>query len=344
MAVLHTEDPQGEEITHLGNALRSILAESGVETFSDGPKTAELLIRHGVTHMLALQTALLLETDNMRSYLTRISTNITMIDINTTVTCAERDTGLKRAAIKDILTAVLFGLNLPNTLARIPVLGKAGVESRDTALLPPHRYLRKLQNIKDAVENQNTEAFVQLAPQLDLLGKAGIPEALYWKGICYLKGFAVEKDEAQAYRLIAAAAEGGYAGANAALGDYYFGAAHPDFTKAYQYYTGIGAVALSHERRDNLKTILEEKPLNQKLLFLNTVLLALCLVFNWMLGSGSFSADAGSHWFWAAFSGLLGLGIYGGSIYQYARRKFNSLKWAAPAIMLAIMIGTLFAR
>ena len=332
-----------EDISLLGETLKKIISENGTEVINDSNKIIDLLCSHSINNVLALQTALLFEASNVRNYLAQVSTGITLIDVNNMVTCAEKETGLTKIKIKNLLAAVLFGLSLPNSIASVPVVNEKGIEIEDTAILPVSEYSEKIINVKNAIVNKDVEKIVELAPQLELLVKAGIPDAFYLKGLCYLDGWAAEKNEKRGYQFIAVAAKGGHAEANAILGDYYFSSDHPNFTNAYQYYTMIGATAVSQDRQDHLKAILAEKTLNIQLMVINTIFLIMCFVFNNMLGSGAFSADLGKHWFWAVFSDILIAGTYEISIYQFVMQKFNSLKWSTLTMMLILFICAFFA-
>lgn len=335
-----------EEYKNLGPIIRSIVNENSAEILKNTNAFSKALADKKVDNIIVMQLSLLLEAGNIRNYLTQVKSGITMIDVNNMITCAEAETGLTKMKLKLLLTAVLYGLSLPSEIESLIIPQKDGVIKRiDTAIVSADKYSTKLNEIKQAVNSKDEKKLKELSVDFEQLVNSGNPEALYLKGLCYKSGIGTEPDNRQASRFFSIAANAGHAEANAAMGDYYFDM--PDtfnnYTEAFNYYTQIGAVALSDERKSNLKAIMAAKKQNIVQLIMTGILLIILFIFNQLLGKGSFSTDLRTHWGWAITSDILCCITFGLSIFGYMKAKYNKTKWAASVMFIITSITTFFA-
>ena len=145
---------------------------------------------------------------------------------------------------------------------------------REQAIVPLAEYGIKLREVRQAVKSKDEARLATESVNFERMVQSGIPEAQYLKGLCYLDGIGTEKNPSKGFKHIMAAARAGHAEANAYMGDYYFNnEGFKDYTLAFEYYTQIGAIALSQERRENVKVILSAKKQNIIELIINGIML-----------------------------------------------------------------------
>lgn len=345
MAIIHfNKKEQYKDYENVGNIVKKIISEKGLTCLEDTDAFVSLLKEKKVDTVLAMQLGLLLEAGNIKSYLTQVKTGITMIDVNNMVTCAEAQTGLSKKSVKYLLTVMLYGLSLPSEIATLRIPDESSYKQIDTALVNRDKYTAVLRDLRSAVNDKNEETVAENAAVLAEMVSAGIPEALYLKAVCYIEGIATEADHQKGFRYMQSAASAGVPEANAYLGDYYFeDDILCDYTTAFNYYTQIGAVAMSKERKQNLKVIVAAKRQNITQLILNGILLVLIYVFNVLVGKGGFSYNGAAHWGWAVTSMVLTTLIYGLQIAQLVFRRYNRTKWATAAMMVILALTTILA-
>ena len=348
MIQFHTDKADNiEAYKELGTIIRAIIGEKKVGILKNTEAFSKALLEKNVDEVVVMQLSLLLEAGNIRNYLTQVKSGISMIDVNNMITCAEDETGLTKKKIKLLLTAVLYGLSLPSAIENVIIPQGNGEFGRaDSAIISAEEYSASLEEVKQAIKNKNEGKLKELSTSFERLVKAGVPEAMYLKGMCYKEGIGTEVDVKHSLKYLMAAADAGHAEANAVMGDYYFDSPTYDFTdytKAFNYYTQIGAVALSDDRKDNLRAIMASNKQNIIQLILTGVLLAILFVFNQQLGMGTFSTDMKTHWGWAITSDVLSTVVYGLSIFVYTQAKYNKTKWAATTMFIITAITTFFA-
>ena len=333
-----------EDHVALGEALKQLIAEQGIDILKSSDNiTKELKSKKFPTNTV-MQMTLFLKASNISNYYKQTKSGISMIDVNNIITCAYEETGLTKKKIKYLLTAVLYGLGLPTDIQTATLPSETGIVSENISILSEETYVEKFSEIQKAVQNKDDKKIHAISADFDMLVKAGIPEAIYLKGMCYINGIGTEENMETAYNYIASAANMGHAEANAVLGDYYYSSKqNNNYTRAYEYYTHLGAVALSDERKDNLKTIMATVEQNIKQFILSGMLLVILLIFNSRLGTGIFDASGQSHWVMAIISDVLLCGIYGLSIYQFIKLKYNKTKWATIGLVIIFSITTFIA-
>lgn len=110
---------------------------------------------------------------------------------------------------------------------------------------------------------------------LEPLVNAGIPRAKYCLGYCLLHGVQLPAQPERGLALLEEAANLGDSQAAGELGDYYCAASgRGHWSRAYGYYTGPGAAALTPARQAALRDILNQKLFNRRFLVLCALLLA----------------------------------------------------------------------
>ena len=145
-----------------------------------------------------------------------------------------------------------------------------------------------------------------------------------------------------------ASSASGCAKAAALLGDYYYTAAqekgrYPYYTKAFEQYTAVGSVALDKQRQQRVCAILHQTATNLKTLAFSAVLLIGIIVFNILVGNGTFSFDGDSHWALAVFSILFNVAVFGLGAFSTFKFKYDTIKPIIPIMTVITMLFALWA-
>ncbi len=327
-----------------GIILREIVKETGPDILKDSAVLEQKLKERNCNDKILHQIMLITNSSNFNRYIPQISTGISMIDVNNIVLSAQRECGLSKDTIKCVLTSILYGLSLPTALETITVISDDGtITQKDTAIVDYEMYAEKYEKLLNAYASESQDLFVELMPELERMVNAGFPNAIYLKGLCYYNGFTTEKNIELAIKYFKIAAKSGCVNAATTLGDCYFERSFPDYTKAYEYYTMLGASGLTNRSKHNLKVILEQKSTNFITMALTLALFVLILIFNVFMASGSLSADGSSHWVSAVFSIIFNIAVFGVSVYSFIQKKYNSIKWVVPCMVVITMLFALIA-
>lgn len=322
-----------EEHTQLGEALKEFVTERGTDALRSVDDAASSLREKNIPESTVLQISLFLKASNISNYYEQAKNGISMIDVNNIVTCACEETGLTKKSVKYLLTAVLYAIGVSTDIHTVVIPTEGDATEADKSILSEENYAEKLTAVQNAVKNKDEKQISALSADFNELVNAGIPEALYLKGMCCMNGIATEPNTETAYKYLAAASNAGHAEAAAVLGDYYYlSKTRCNYTKAYEYYTQLGAVALSDERKNNLKAITATEEQNVKQLALSGMLLIALIIFNAKIGAGFFDAAAKTHWALTVISDVLLCLIYGASIFRFTMLKYNKTKWVAVAM------------
>lgn len=332
-----------EVYTAAGNILREIVKENGADIISDTKALGNKLTEKGLGENTVYQLLLIIKTSNITRYIPQISTGISMIDVNNIISCAEENSGLSKRTVKELVSCILYGLSLPTDIAKLSIPDEGTYKVKETYLLDFKEYEEELSILDAAVENMDAEAIAEHAETLEKLARAGHPDALYYKGMCYLKGISVSKNPALAKRYLIAATKSSCQKAEAALGDYYAEGDFPNYTLAFDHYTAVGSIALDKKRQENIKAIVQQKKANITTLVFSLIIFALTVVLNITVGSGAFSFDGSTNWVPAIFSialNTLALGLGGYCLFKY---RYNSIKWLIPAMAVITLFFTIIA-
>lgn len=326
-----------------GEALRKAVNEKGPDIIQAMDSVEKYLKQGKCEQTVICQVLLFLQTSNIARYIPQTKTGISMIDVNNIICRTEFVSGLNRDTVKKLFIVVLYALSLPTALETATIPTATGMRSDDRIIEPNEEYEEKLSIIRKAILNRDLETLTPLLPDLNRMADNGYAEALYQKGLCYYNACGTEENIPEAMKCFSIAAHNGSINAYAALGDCYFQSATPDYTKAFECYTALGAIANSAKRQENIKIILEERALNIKLLITNFFLVTLLFVFNIFLAKGTFSAYGQKHIFAAVISIFLTLAAFALAVVSFIKRRFNSIQWVTPTIFLLAMICVFFA-
>lgn len=326
-----------------GEVLRKAVNENGPEIFQDLDGVETILRKENCEPTVTRQLLLFLQTSNTIRYIPQAQTGISMIDVNNIIFRTECESGLNRDTVKRLLVVILYAFSLPTSLEVVATPKEAGIQYKDKVIESTNEYENKLSAISKAISARNLEELVPLMPELNHMADNGYADALYQKGLCYYNACGVEENIQEAIKCFEMAAHNGSINAYAALGDCYFQKKIPDYTKAFECYTALGAIANSKKRQENIKIILEERNLNVKLLVANFFLVALVLVFNVFMAKGTFSAYGEKHIFAAVISTVLLLAAFALSVVSFIKMRFNSIRWVTPLIFVLAMFCAFFA-
>ncbi len=169
--------------------------------------------------------------------------------------------------------------------------------------------------------------------KLEPLVNMGIPRAKYLLGYCLLHGIQLQRNEKRGVSLLREAAEAGEGDASAALGDYHYDRRGVrDWSMAYRYYTGYGAVALNPSRRVALVNILNQRLYNRKNLILCSVLLAATVLFMALIPA---PGSSGAHSVMGVLVVVLQAGLLAFGVVRFRLRPFDRL-YVLPISMAAL--------
>ncbi len=327
----------------LGASLKKQVAQHGRDILKDMAALAELLNGDGCAPTVVDQLVLFIRSSNITDYIPQSETGIRLTDVNNILSCAQEHSGLTATVIKELTVAVLYALSLPTTLTRTYIPAQKGYKVTDAVFESSAEYDRIIREADTAFRDKNEAAMKLLLPRLNRMADNGCADAQYAKGMCYFSGFVTEKDDDEAVRYFEMAGRNGSIMAYGALGDYYFDAAVPNYTKAFEYYTMLGAAATTSERRQKLRIILAEKVLNNKVMTANCLLTAALIIFQVLLAMGRFSAYGATHLVWPVIAIVLSLLSLAVSFLSFIRLRYNGIQWATPLLFSLAMLCTFFA-
>lgn len=333
--------------TKLGEKLRNIIRDNGNDILNDAVLLSEKLKEHGCDEIAQSQLLLMLKASNIKNYIPQQKTGISMVDVNNIITCAVAETGLSRITVKNLTTALLYGLSMPTDIESV-VLPDENYRLSDVAFADFEEYEEYLENALCALDELDEEAFAEYSEKIEYLVKAGHPKALYIKGYCHFKGFGAVKDDALAIKYLKASSACGFAKAGALLGDIYYNGAqkkgkYPYYTKAFEQYTAIGAITLDEERQKRVTAVLHQTATNVRTLIFAGIYLFGIIAFNILLGSGAFSFDGDSHWTLAVFSILFNSAVFGLGVFSSIKFKYDTVKPIIPVMTVITMLFALWA-
>lgn len=152
-------------------------------------------------------------------------------------------------------------------------------------------------------------------------------------GLYLMHGFLGDKNPDAGLRLLHSAAQEGDADACAALGDYYYRKGGADnWSKAYQYYTGYGAIALTPQRKSAVVEILNHRVRNRRILIACGVFfLFMLMVLFAAPGAGLY----GPHPVWGILCLLAEAGIMTLAVLHFRKKPYDFLR-PLPVAMLAV--------
>ncbi len=321
-----------------GELLRVIIRENGTQVLKDCSALETMLLDRKCDTTIVYQLLLMLNSSNVVRYIPQQSTGISMIDINNIIICAEKDTGLSRNTVKALLSALLHGLSIPTDMMSVTIPNTEGYSQKDVALVDFEKYQDDIAVLNEALNEKDEEIITKYADTLELLVKAGHPEALYIKGVCHLYGIATIEDKKMAKKYLYAAYRSGCTRAGAMLGDVSYNNGFLSNTKTFKYYTALGAIALDDERKSRIKALLYQKTCNKKTLIFATILLLISAIFSVLCGSGTFSVNNTVRLGMIITPILLNFGVLITGIVLSIKYKYDNIKWLLPTIVAITML------
>lgn len=253
------------------------------------------LSKYGVESKDAAIISLIFGNTNISAYLNR--EELSEVEVNNIFTAICKNCGLSPLTSQFYLNAILKGFGFHAVVDYQTNQSKLEKNCNQGGFqydLTGTKYAEELKKIEAAIDNKN-EYFFSLQENTVLFSKMLSEHnayALFLFGRCCIEGIGTVKDDEKAFQYISEAANAGLPEANAYLGGLYF--KKKKFTKAFEHYTAIGAVALSPDRKENLSAILSfEKP-RKKTFVLSLVISVLnVLYFLFMMLHGFSSVNSG---------------------------------------------------
>lgn len=321
-------------VCELSSVLVSIVEKNGVEILFDTARLADTLRESGITEAEIHRVCLMSQVSGFREVLNRDPRTV-QLDLDRYIKNATEETGLNRDTILRITSAIAFvaGISMNCHAEQIK-------ENRHTAdnviILAQAACQEKLAAFRAAFEKvvfKNSTYTVLDFKMLEPFVNYGIPKAKYYLGYCLLKGIQVEENEIRGLELLQEAADAGDSEAASALGDYYFAKGGSDnWTKAYAFYTGYGAAALTRSQKEAVVSILNHKRYNRKLLILCAVFFA-ALIATVIFAPATAVFAARPFWGWSAIAVQFVLLTL--SVMHYKTKPYDCV-YALPVAMSAV--------
>lgn len=340
------ENKADGEIRALGNALREIVRENGAKIYGDRQKLGILLQEKQVSSLRISQIELFLEFSSFLKYMDQFSGGITAIDINNILLTARR-TGLTDPVNRVIVEILLDGLGIVQTLGREEILAVQEKPLVKGGYICPSEFESELEEIRERIVRAAADgghepvqySEILSKEQMDFLttcSRAGVPRAAGILGEMYLKSYqesGAKEDESRALELLNLAYSKGNTAAMELLGDYYFQKAQYD--EAYATYTGMCSLAVSEERRDNVRLMRKAKEHNRRqnrIWWLLAALLELLVLF--VIPD---SAITGSHALAKVFFTILNAGTVALCVLRERKLPFRDSR--ETGVLLAVIFA-----
>lgn len=320
-------------VSDLGTTLAAIVEENGADIFLDTSALTRAMSENGIDGAETHRVCLMTHVTGFRNLLNE-DERTAQNDLDRFIQNASRETGFNRETLLRLTGAIAFATgNTMNYEARLQNEKQLAPET--VAVLAGAVCKNRLDafgvKFDEAVKNPTsvTLNFENLEPLVNF----GIPRAKYYLGYCLLYGIQQEQNEQWGLQLLQEAADDGDSEAAGALGDYHFEKGGSDhWTKAYDYYTGFGSLALDDYRRSAIVNILNHKVYNKKILAMSIALfLGLLATVIWVPGSALFAARL----FWGWFALVLQLGLLVVTIMHYRSKPYDCV-YRLPAAMVCV--------
>lgn len=321
-------------VSSLSSILSSVVEQNGVEILFDTVRLEEAMRSNGAEEADIYRVCLMTQVTGLRELLKR-DARTAQLDLDRYIQNAVEESCLNRDAILQIVSAISFAIGISMNVRENPSKDADHTTSK-VAVLAYAVCRENLSKFKDAFEKAVFKKSTSVVLDFELiepLVQYGIPKAKYYLGYCLLKGIQLEENETRGITLLHEAADAGDSTAAAALGDYYFEkGGSSNWTKAYEYYTGYGAIALNKNRKKAIVSILNHKLYNRKILGLCVILFfAFVATVIWAPATAVFAARP--FWGWLAVAVQLTLLVL--SILHYRSKPYDCV-YTLPVAMSAI--------
>lgn len=301
--------------------LKKVIDSCGDEVLLDRERLGKELKEKGIDEIKCLQIQILASVPGFKELL-QVNDATAENDIDRFIGNAQEITGFDRTMILELTATITeaLGYRAVATQYQYENVRKAG----KTFVVPFQVYEKELKVIQKKQDSGEklTESDLKT---LTRLSEEGIPEAQF-----YMSEYLKENNPQEAENLLLQSASQNCGEAQAALGDLYYNERRTDsWERAYDYYTGYGAIALNRTRRKHLKDILNHKIYNLKLLQKSLLILLAMLILAFLKVPGGM---LGANGFVSTLFLLLDAGIWGATAYYYMKHPFAFLNWLVPAM------------
>lgn len=356
------EATHNSTLSMLDTVLQNLVAQHSRNVYDDATRLQSLLELAGLDSLTVHKLCLLVATDGF-AHMLLTESKPTQTDVNIFVANAQAQTGLTRTEVRRLLRSVLLSVEAAYDLNCYDET-VAGIVAEQAYVIPESLYGDEIHTIQNSMMAASVNKRVippSVQAKLEALVAAGVPKAKQILGDCMLRGLIPDASEELGLQLLKEAAEACDSGAGGLLGDYYYNKGlaafealdeskgdTPDammsmqirgndmWSKAFEYYTGFGSLALTPRRKRRVMNIYNHGVFNQRLLICSAFLLLLMLL-TLVLAPGSTSYAP--HYIW----GVICLLACGG--YFWLAKKTNDYRpyndvYALPVLMF--VLWTLF--
>lgn len=277
--------------------LKNQLSDFDKNNLRDNPSSMRTkLIETGIPYRDALMICYIFDCSYIDRYLKK--EELSIVEVNNCLEQIVIHSNINRVEAKRILSIILYiyGFNaVAEEFDKIQV-SQISKKVKDFDLIKPQfeDNNHELEIIERCVDKEDVASLEKTAHVLEQCVMEGDAYALFIKGKCYLYGIGTIVDKSQARKLLERSAQKGFAMANSLLGDLEYES--ENYTKAYNYYTGIGAVALSNEKQNRVLAIINNKKTNKKMYVGSIIIFVLTILFNILMAKGYFCPSACTHY------------------------------------------------
>lgn len=253
--------------------LRQAVDKAGKSVFDTQEQLRQTLLEVGANEVQITQIYLMTQVPGFPRLITP-KVEVTQSELERYIHNALEKTGFQRALVLELTTAIALAINIAFDYSERP---KRSTNAERAYVVPSCVYREDLQRIKANVEKGALEEgdFGLLSEMM----AADVTEAKYLFGKWMLTREDADYAKEKGISALEEAAESGYAPGAAFLGDYYFNQGNSEsLNKAYEYYTGYGALALSNQGQKAVVQLLNQKIQNKKTLCYSAVLALVMLV------------------------------------------------------------------
>lgn len=321
------------------NDITSILAlvtgKYSTKVYSDETKLKEAMKEFGANEIQIAKVILMTQVTGTRELL-EMDTRMQQNDLDRYVQNVIKETGFNRAQILELTSAIVMSLGTSFNF-KIPETKEDAINT--AFVIPVKIYEDELRKIAYPLAKMEYDKISDKdLTKLEALASAGIPKAKYYLGCYFLKK---EKNSPFGLQMLEEAAAEGDSDAAATLGDYYYKqGTSMSWQKAYDYYTGHGALALTENRREAMLNIINHKTFNRKMLGAS-ILLAILALAMLVFAPGATIYAAHRVFGSICFIGLVA--VIAVAIMHYRVSPYDSVYWV-PCSMFVIWCIYVAAR
>ena len=262
------------------NSIESILfvvvSKYTTEVYQDLEKVAEAMREYGADERQITKVRMMMQVSGFRELL-EMDERIQQVDLQRYVQNALDETGFHAKQVIELTSAIVKSLGITAMRDYRRMLN----EGNETAgyVIPLSLYETELKRFENKFQEKAPEKTDPAEiTRIEVLAKAGIPRAKYYLGKILLSHDDFEKDAPLGLAYLEEAAADGDPLAAGALGDYYYALKDSDsWSRAYNYYTGFGSMALNSSRRQKIVNILNTANTNRKTIVGGVIMLLLLL-------------------------------------------------------------------